>query len=84
MLAAAASGDTLAGGVPVSLMLLWLGALDDVLVPQPQVQSAADRLGGRAALKWLARAGHDFPLERPDEVVSMILSYVRQLPGGAE
>ena len=63
---------------------LFVCGLDDRLVPADAVQRAAERIEF-AVVKWLARTGHALPRERPDELMSLIETYLRahELTGGS-
>jgi 2-hydroxymuconate-semialdehyde hydrolase len=64
-----------------SVPTLFIGALDDQLVERVAIERAAESVE-RAQIKWLARIGHAFPIERADETVSLMLGYHRALAQG--
>lgn len=61
---------------------LWLGSLEDRLVPPHRIEAVAARVPS-AETKWLARVGHAFPSERADETVSLVLEWVKRVVAGA-
>ncbi len=62
----------------LTVPVLFVCGQDDRLVPRESVERAAELLRG-AELKWLARAGHAVARERPDEIVSLIETFLSGL-----
>lgn len=62
---------------------LVIGADNDALVPASSVTAAANRLQ-RARLEWLPRCGHFPHLERPQELLQLIVRFLDDLDGMAE
>jgi pimeloyl-ACP methyl ester carboxylesterase len=62
---------------------LFVCGQDDAAVPATAVLAAAERAEA-SQVKWLARTGHALPRERPDELMSLIETYLRahELNGG--
>jgi pimeloyl-ACP methyl ester carboxylesterase len=57
---------------------LFVCGQDDRLVPADAVQRASAQVPG-SVVKWLARTGHALPRERPDELCSLIETFLKTL-----
>lgn len=57
---------------------LFVCGQDDRLVPADAVQRASAQVPG-SVVKWLARTGHAVPRERPDELCSLIETFLKTL-----
>lgn len=60
----------------LSVPTLFVCGQDDGQVSEQAVRDAAARIEA-AQTKWLARTGHALPSERPDELMSLIETYLR-------
>jgi pimeloyl-ACP methyl ester carboxylesterase len=62
--------------IAVPTLLLW--GEDDQVVPPSYAERYKERLGGRAIVRRIARAGHLAELDQPQDVAREVLEFVQQ------